>query len=63
MSRSGVSDHVIISRIQVHGIAQSPSVDDVVYLSREGVSDEVIAAMQGSFESNAIPRASSRRGF
>ncbi|MFN9713001.1 MAG: glycine zipper domain-containing protein [Planctomycetota bacterium] len=47
MTRSGVSDPVIVSRIQTNGMAQSPSVDEVIFLSQEGVSDHVIAAMQG----------------
>jgi len=52
MTRNGVSDQVIISRIQANGMAHSPSVDNVIQLSREGVSDQVIAAMQGV---NATP--------
>jgi hypothetical protein len=47
MTRNGVSDQVIISRIQANGMAHTPSVDHVIQLSREGVSDQVIAAMQG----------------
>jgi len=54
LTRSGVSDQVIVSRIQANGMAHSPSVDDVVALSREGVSDQVIAAMQGDFSSTVI---------
>jgi hypothetical protein len=51
LTRSGVSDQVIVSRIQANGMAHALSVDDVIALSQEGVSDEVIAAMQGDFSS------------
>jgi hypothetical protein len=54
MTRSGVSDQVIVSRIQANGMAQSPSVDDVIALSQEGVSDYVIASMQGENASAMI---------
>lgn len=54
MTRSGVSDQVIVSRIQANGMAQSPSVDDVIALSQEGVSDYVIASMQGEHASAMI---------
>lgn len=54
LTRSGVSDQVIVSRIQANGMARAPSVDDVVALSQEGVSDQVIAAMQGDFRAPVI---------
>jgi hypothetical protein len=46
MTRNRVSDNVIVSHIQANGMAMRPSVDDVVILSQEGVSDFVITAMQ-----------------
>jgi hypothetical protein len=67
MTRGGVSDQVIVSRIQTNGMAQSPSVDDVIFLSQEGVSDHIIAAMQGDREGSPeirVPAArNQRRGF
>ena len=47
MTRSGVSDTVIVSHIQTNGVASRPDVNDVILLSQEGVSDYVITAMQG----------------
>jgi hypothetical protein len=74
MTRSGVSDPVIVSRIQTNGMAQSPSVDDVIMLSQQGVSDAVISAMQGDGGTQILMEPSSelmpvpplrnqRRGF
>ena len=61
MTRNGVSDQVIISRIQANGMAHTPSVDHVIQLSREGVSDQVIAAMQGDF-TTSVPIESVQEG-
>lgn len=47
MTRSGVSDTVIVAHIQTNGVATRPDVNDVILLSQEGVSDYVITAMQG----------------
>lgn len=44
--RSGVSDLVIASTIQSHGIQRPLEVADIVHLSQNGVSDSVIQAMQ-----------------
>jgi len=46
MSRSGVSDQVIITAIQQRGLPQQLAVNDIVYLSQNGVSDNVIHSMQ-----------------
>ncbi|MEI8213714.1 MAG: YMGG-like glycine zipper-containing protein [Planctomycetota bacterium] len=46
MSRSGVSETVIVAHIQTNGVATRPDVNDVILLSQEGVSDYVITAMQ-----------------
>jgi hypothetical protein len=48
MSRNRVSDTVIVSHIQANGVAVRPSVDDVIMLSQQGVSDYVITALQNS---------------
>lgn len=46
MTRSGVSETVIVAHIQSNGVATRPDVNDVILLSQEGVSDYVISAMQ-----------------
>ncbi len=46
MTRSGVSDAVIIAHIQTNGLLRQPDANEVIMLSREGVSDQVITAMQ-----------------
>ena len=46
MRQSGVSDAVIISTINHHGIQRPLEVSDVVYLSQSGVSDAVIQTLQ-----------------
>jgi len=63
LTRSGVSDQVIVSRIQTNGMAQALSVDDVIALSQEGVSDEVIAAMQGDFRARVTGESESEMDF
>lgn len=46
MTRSGVSDTVIVAHIQSNGVAVRPDVNDVILLNQEGVSDYVVTAMQ-----------------
>jgi hypothetical protein len=46
MTRSGVSDAVIVAHIQSNGIAMRPDVNDVILMNQEGVSDYVITMMQ-----------------
>jgi len=48
MTRSGVSDAVIVAHIQTNGIAMRPDVNDVILMNQEGVSDYVVTAMQQS---------------
>lgn len=55
MTRSGVSDTVIVAHIQSHGVAVQPDVNDVILLSQEGVSDYVITAMQTAHSGVGIP--------
>lgn len=54
MTRSGVSDTVIVSHIQTNGVASRPDVNDVILLSQEGVSDYVITAMQGGVPASPV---------
>jgi hypothetical protein len=46
MTRSGVSDAVIVAHIQTNGVAMRPDVNDVILMNQEGVSDYVVTAMQ-----------------
>lgn len=46
MSKAGLSDQVITTHIQRHGVAQVPQAQDLIYLKTSGVSDSVITAMQ-----------------
>jgi len=48
MTRSGVSESVIVGHIQTNGVWARPDVDEVIALSQEGVSDYVIQAMQAA---------------
>jgi outer membrane lipoprotein SlyB len=46
MTRSGVSEAVIVAHIQSNGVALQPDVNDVILMNQEGVSDYVVNAMQ-----------------
>ena len=46
MARSGISDGVIITQIQNRGLQNPVQVNEIVYLSQNGVSENVIRAMQ-----------------
>ena len=46
MTRSGVSDAVIVAHIQSNGVAMQPDVNDVILMNQEGVSDYVVTVMQ-----------------
>ena len=46
MTRSGVSDAVIVAHIQSNGAAMQPDVNDVILMNQEGVSDYVVNVMQ-----------------
>ncbi|MEX1039788.1 MAG: glycine zipper domain-containing protein [Pirellulaceae bacterium] len=46
MTRAGLGDQVIITHIRYHGMAQSPTAQDLIYLKNGGVSDPVLAVMQ-----------------
>jgi hypothetical protein len=45
MTKSGVSDPVIIEKIKEEGIRAKPTSDQVVSLKKEGVSDTVLGAL------------------
>lgn len=46
MTKSGVSDGVMINHINQHGVQQRLEVPDVILLHREGVSEPVLTALQ-----------------
>ena len=48
MSRSGLSDSVVMNQIQTRGVQQQLQVSDIIALHQQGVSDIVISTMQGA---------------
>ena len=57
MTRSGVSDTVIVAHIQTNGVAMQPDVNDVILMNQEGVSDYVVNIMQtGARAPNVYPQ-------
>jgi hypothetical protein len=48
MTQAGLSDDVIASHIRAHGVARPPQVNDLITLRNQGVSDNVLKAMQTS---------------
>ncbi len=46
MSRAGVDEQLIVNHIRAHGMATSLSASDIIFLQQQGVSSQVIAAMQ-----------------
>ena len=55
MSRSGLSDNVIIGQIQSRGVVASPLVSDIIAMHGQGVSENVITAMQRGVGGAAAP--------
>ena len=53
MTRSGLSEEVIINQIRSTGIVSPPTHEQLIFLKNNGVSDRVIAAMQGA---GAVPQ-------
>lgn len=54
MSRSGVGESVIISHIRTNGVQTRPTTNDIVLMAQQGVTNPVIAAMQGDFSQQPI---------
>ena len=48
MTQAGLSDDVIATHIRAHGVAHPPQVNDLITLRNQGVSDNVLKAMQNS---------------
>lgn len=55
MSRSGLSDAVIINHIQTNGVRSELQVSDVIAMHENGVSQQVITAMQHPRVVNTAP--------
>jgi len=54
MSRSGVGESVIISHIRTNGVQTRPTTNDIVLMAQQGVTNPVIAAMQGDFSQQPV---------
>lgn len=48
MSRSGLSEHLIISHVNSKGIQRRPEVSEIISMHQQGVGDNVISAMQSA---------------
>lgn len=48
MSRSGLSEQLIISHINTKGVQRRPEVSEIIAMHQQGVSDYVISAMQNA---------------
>ena len=58
MSRSGLSETVIINQIQSRGVQSQPQVSDIIAMHGQGVSERVLSAMQqASTGSQRVARA------
>lgn len=55
MSRSGLSDSVIINQIHSRGVQRQLQVNDIISLHQQGVSENVITAMQNAQIGSAPP--------
>jgi hypothetical protein len=53
MSRAGLSENVIITHIQTHGVAQKLQVPDLIHLRNNQVSDVIIT----SYQNPPVPQA------
>lgn len=58
MTQAGLSDDVIASHIRAHGVARPPQVNDLITLRNQGVSDNVLKAMQTSTGPHPVVPAS-----
>lgn len=59
MSRSGISDMVILSQLQARGVQRKLEVSDIISLHQQGVSDTVISAIQAAPLSSQLASAHS----
>jgi hypothetical protein len=63
MTKSGVSDGVMINHINQHGVQQRLEVSDVILLHREGVSEPVLTALQRARVGGTVVYSSPPRGY
>ncbi len=66
MSRSGVSDSVIMAQLQSRGVQRKLEVSDIIGLHQQGVSDALISAMQAaplSAQMGASPSYAARNAY
>lgn len=54
MTQAGLSDSVIATHIRANGVAQRPTADDLVTLSKAGVTEQAIMAMQQALPPGAM---------
>ncbi len=57
MTQAGLSEDVIATHVRASGVAQSPGVNDLIFLRNNGVSDRVIQALQQTPPPNIAPAA------
>jgi hypothetical protein len=55
MTQAGLSEDVIATHVRASGVAQSPGVNDLIFLRSNGVSDRVIQALQQTPPPNLAP--------
>ena len=55
LSRSGLSESVIVQQIRNQGVAQRPTANELILLQNEGVSDAIIQAYQTAPIANSQP--------
>lgn len=55
--KAGISDDVIVARIEAEGVAAKPTADQIAQLKQEGLSDRVIQA----WVSAKVPAPTTRR--
>ena len=55
MTRSGLSDHVIINQIRTRGVRHQLQVSEIIAMHQQGVSEAVITAMQQPTPPPAAP--------
>jgi uncharacterized protein YcfJ len=57
MTQNGIGDLVIMDRLQQYGVQRRLEVADVIMLHRQGVSEQVITAMQQARLAGSVPAA------
>ncbi len=63
MKRANVPDELVINHIHAHGMAAPLQTNDLINLPQQGVSSQVIAAMQESPPARGSAAARDRRGI